>query len=182
MKITFTKNKEDFQALSQYIRRRVCRISGANTLIFFSQILIYFFLGLGVMMVFDMYQHHKHGADARILQIGLGALIVTGILYQAVPYWLNRRYSAAFLKDQGIGISTYEVELTENGIIERTAVSEMLTKWEGIQRVEMDTKHIGLLIDNASYIWIPKQAFTSEDEIQGFLSSVHSHCPLQRTE
>ncbi len=175
MKVTFDSTRDDFNAQLAYVQKRVCRLAGIKTYAFFSNMITFFFFGLGGVLLFDVYRHYQ-GRLTRLLHLGLGAVIVGIILYILFPRLLNRRFNTFLLSETGITLGTHEIDLTGDGIIERTPVSETLTKWNGIQDIEHDTDYIGIFTDNASCFWIPKRAFSSEQEMKDFITEIHNHC------
>lgn len=174
MNVTFDMTRDDFDAQLAYIRKRITYFSGMKTWCFFSNILTFFFWGLGGVMLFDFYRHYQ-GKLTRLLVLGFGAVILGIIVYILMSHLGRRRFNAYLLSETGITLGPHGISLTDGGIIERTPFSEMLTKWTGIQGVEHTTKHIGIFTDNASCIWVPKRAFSSESEIKNFLTTIQSH-------
>lgn len=81
-------------------------------------------------------------------------------------------FSFAFIllsssKTNGI-IGVHEYEISEEGLHEKTAANEGLSKWEGIQEVTIAGPYILFRISGYLFHIIPKRSFVSLDAFNDF--------------
>jgi YcxB-like protein len=62
----------------------------------------------------------------------------------------------------------HRVTLTEDGILERTAVNEQRTSWAGVDRVEQNADYIFIYTSPAAAHMIPRRAFPNTREAEAF--------------
>jgi len=73
-----------------------------------------------------------------------------------------------------------KVELTESGIDYVSGTSTYKPTWPEVASV-FQTKQLLLLCDDSEYVLlIPKRAFTSEKQLDGFLELAHQKTVLER--
>lgn len=60
-------------------------------------------------------------------------------------------------------LGTHELELTEDGIIERSEVGEHKTTWQGIERIISTTEHTFVYVSALMAQVIPRNAVTEGD-------------------
>jgi len=85
--------------------------------------------------------------------------------------WLMRRVIRKQVADerpQRGQLGRHTLSLSEDGLIERTAVGESRTAWTGVDRVEQDRAYIFIYTSAAAAHVIPKRAFRSAEEAERF--------------
>ena len=85
--------------------------------------------------------------------------------------WLMRRVIRRQVADerpQRGQLGRHTLSLSEDGLIERTAVGESRTAWTGVDRVEQDRAYIFIYTSAAAAHVIPKRAFRSAEEAERF--------------
>ncbi len=99
------------------------------------------------------------------------AFAIVALLQWAVGRWLMRRAVREVVndlkRDKG-QVGRHRIVLDEAGVFESTIVGEMRTSWAGIDRLEQDRDYIFIYTQpHASHV-IPKRAFSSPQEADGF--------------
>jgi hypothetical protein len=85
--------------------------------------------------------------------------------------WLMRRAILRLLQDEKPGrgqLGKHRVVLTEDGLVETTAVGESRTSWAGVHRIEQNSQYIFIYTSPAMAHVIPKRAFRDVEEAEGF--------------
>ena len=65
-------------------------------------------------------------------------------------------------------LGPHTVELTDEGVVERTAVRELKVKWEAVERVAHSEEHLYIWTSGFNALVLPKRAFESEDALKAF--------------
>jgi YcxB-like protein len=77
----------------------------------------------------------------------------------------ERTYSAG--KNAGL-LGPHTVELTEEGVVERTPVRELKVKWEAVERVASSETHLFIWTSGFNALVVPRRAFADEDALKAF--------------
>lgn len=102
----------------------------------------------------------------------LGALILLA-WYALFPRRLEsmqrgfteRTYAAG--KNAGL-LGPHTVELTEEGVVERTPVRELKVKWEAVEKVASSDTHLFVWTSGFNALVVPRRAFADEDSLKAF--------------
>lgn len=62
----------------------------------------------------------------------------------------------------------HELEIRDDGLVERTSVNESLHRWAGFQKVVSNNSYLYIYVTNVMIHLVPKRYFTSEHEAQSF--------------
>jgi hypothetical protein len=84
---------------------------------------------------------------------------------------LMRRAILQLLKAENPGkgqLGSHRVVLSEDGVVEKTAVGESRTSWAGVDRIEQNPEYVYIYTSPASAHVIPKRAFRNMQEAEGF--------------
>jgi hypothetical protein len=79
-------------------------------------------------------------------------------------------------KNAGL-LGPHTVELTEEGIVERTPVRELKVKWEAMERVAHSDQHLFLWTSGFNALVLPRRAFESEDALKAFTAHAAMRIP-----
>ena len=116
------------------------------------------------------------GADgfvfSRISLLFIAVTLALVVLFQwCLERWLMRRFIRRMLKDERPdrgALGRHRVVLSEDGVLESTAVNESRTAWAGVDRVEQSPAYIFIYTTPAAAHVIPKRAFTDPHEAEAF--------------
>lgn len=156
MDIEVTITRTDFLELNKfvYFRNRLKRSFGIAT----------FFI------VVWLYILNKNGPFSII------SILVQLVVFYAcwgVLIFLLRQLAVWRIKNSpdtnGALLGTKQYQLTDEGIKEITEISESLTKWKGIQKIEETSEYIFVFIDRIAAYVFPKRAFGSKEELDQFI-------------
>jgi hypothetical protein len=84
---------------------------------------------------------------------------------------LMRRFIRRLLEDEKPGrgqLGKHRLAMSEEGVVESTAVSESRTTWAGVDRVEQNSDYIFIYTSPAAAHMIPKRAFRELQEAEAF--------------
>jgi hypothetical protein len=70
-------------------------------------------------------------------------------------------------KNAGL-LGPHTVELTDEGVVERTPVRELKVKWEAVEKVASSPEHLFLWTSAFSALIVPRRAFADEDALKAF--------------
>ncbi len=74
------------------------------------------------------------------------------------------------LSDGVLGM--HEYELQDDGLFERTAVNETLTKWERIKGISRAGQYLAIELPQGAFYIFPRRSFANEDEQLAFHAEV----------
>lgn len=77
----------------------------------------------------------------------------------------ERTYQAG--KNAGL-LGPHTVELTDEGVVERTPVRELKVKWEAVEKVASTDSHLFLWTSGFNALVLPRRAFADEDALKAF--------------
>ena len=77
----------------------------------------------------------------------------------------ERTYRAG--RNKGL-LGPHVVELTEEGVVERTALRELKVKWEAVERLASSDQHLFIWTSGFNALVVPRRAFASEDALKAF--------------
>lgn len=95
--------------------------------------------------------------------LGVGAAIVHAFVrtYEQGKYLLREPH--------GILCGEHELECRDGAIIERSPERETWRTWDHVSSVEEGPKHVGLIMKTPPCVWLPKNAFASQEDLAAFL-------------
>ena len=70
-------------------------------------------------------------------------------------------------KNAGL-LGPHTVELTDEGVIERTPVRELKVKWEAMEKIAHSDQHVFLWTSGFNALVLPRRAFADEDALKAF--------------
>ena len=99
------------------------------------------------------------------------AIPITFLFQWCLDRWLVRRVILRLLKDEKPGkgqLGRHRIVVSQEGLIESTAVGESRTSWGGVDRIEQDPHYIFIYTSPAAAHVIPKRAFRDPEEADAF--------------
>lgn len=116
------------------------------------------------------------GADGfAISRVSLTFMVVAipiVFLFQSfLDRWLVRRVILRLLDDEKPGrgqLGMHRIVVSQDGLIESTAVGESRTSWGGVDRIEQDQHYIFIYTSPAAAHVVPKRAFRNPQEADAF--------------
>lgn len=116
------------------------------------------------------------GADGFVLSRVSFTFIVVAILIallfqRFLERWLVRRAILQLVKEERPGkgqLGKHRMVVSEDGLVETTAVGESRTSWAGVDRVEQNPDYIFIYTTPAAAHLIPKRAFRNLQEADAF--------------
>jgi hypothetical protein len=116
------------------------------------------------------------GPDGFVLSRVSFTFILVAFPVVAFAQWfletrLMRRAIRRMLEEERPGrgqVGKHRLALSEDGIVESTAVSESRTSWAGVDRVEQNSDYIFIYTSAAAAHMIPKRAFRDLQEAEAF--------------
>jgi hypothetical protein len=159
VEITYSLDREDFWGFQRYTLLNVQPFKRNMIVNMVIQYLVFAVIGI-------------------LLRAGTGEVIgltlIGGSAGVAELWWSSRRNSIRLLDGKPGLLGEHTIRISEEGVRERTAVSDGLITWAGIRRVVEGTTHIYLFIEAHMAFVIPKRAFRDEDEAKRFLEEASS--------
>jgi YcxB-like protein len=114
-------------------------------------------------------------------RISLGFILVAVPIVFAFQWCLERWLIGRAIRqlftderpDRGV-LGRHRVVLSDDGVLESTAVNQSSHAWAGVDRVEESADHIFIYTSVAAAHVIPKRAFRDPEEAEAFLRLAHS--------
>jgi hypothetical protein len=131
----------------------------------------YWFLALLVVAVMPAI-----GAGGFVIsRVDYKFFLITFAIIAALQWYLGRRLMRRailqLLKEERPGrgqLGKHRVVLTDDGLLESTAVGESRTSWAGVNRVEHNAEYIFIYTSPAAAQVIPKRAFKGTQQAEAF--------------
>ncbi len=99
------------------------------------------------------------------------ALPIVLVVQWCLERWLVRRAILRLLREEKPGrgqLGTHRIVVSEDGLIESTAVGESRTSWVGVDRIEQNPAYIFIYTSPSAAHLIPKRAFSDGQEAERF--------------
>ncbi len=99
------------------------------------------------------------------------ALPIVFLFQWCLDRFLVRRAILQMLKDhkpEKGQLGKHRIVLSEDGVVESTAVGESRTSWAGVERIEQSPDYIFIYTSPVAAHVIPKRAFRDVQEAEGF--------------
>ena len=116
------------------------------------------------------------GPDGFVIsRVNFTFLVIAFPIVALAQWFLERRLMGRAIRrllkeekpDRG-QLGRHKVMLTEDGVVESTAVGESRTSWAGVDRIEQNPEYIFIYTSPAAAHVIPKRAFRDMQEAEGF--------------
>jgi hypothetical protein len=122
------------------------------------------------------------GADGfSVSRISFGfiavALAIVFLFQWCLERWVIRHAIRQLLKDERPDrgqLGRHRVILSDDGVVESTAVNQSRTAWAGVDRVEQSSDYIFLYTSPAAAHVIPKRAFKDAEQAEAFFRLARS--------
>ena len=106
-----------------------------------------------------------------VLIFGVSASL--GALLSVIVYltFLLIRVRGALKEGDGV-LGEHDYQLTDDGLLEKTAVNETIAKWSGIKEVDRTSKFAFIELKSGAVHIIPLRFFSSQSHEASFLSEI----------
>lgn len=172
MTIRYTLTPADYAAVQAHFQQRSGILTNIGRRI--APLLVLFIVAVTMVVVPDPRRINFAG-PALLIGVALCVAFFIGpIARLPLMKRLSRgrtRRTAEFLLARGHNrsfLTEHRVQLGEQGIAADTDVASTTISWRGIERIENNETHIFILCGPASYMVIPRRAFTSPTEADAF--------------
>jgi hypothetical protein len=163
---SFKLTRQDLAALQKRSVRRLTEISGANSKLFFANLLAWIPLGIALALFSEMYRRFPSLSPSLNL---IAAALVAGLaLAVGAAYYKQRLYKQAWLADDGWFLAEQTVDADAEGLRIRTARGETRFEWTAFMHRAEDDANLYLFIDNAQAVVVPKSALGSAGDAAQF--------------
>lgn len=122
------------------------------------------------------------GADGFVVSRVNFTFLITALPIVALGQWfletrLMRRAILKLLKEEKPGkglLGKHTMIVSEEGLVERTAVGESRTSWAGVDRIEQNAEYIFIYTSAAAAHVVPKRAFGDGQAAEDFYRRVRT--------
>jgi len=134
-----------------------------------------FVLIMGIFMASQSLQEPELAASSLAHKIAfaviyeilyLGALFVIYVVLIGLTILLGR--------NRGI-LGEHVLEVTPDGLLERTDVNESLFRWPGFHKIRETRRYLYLYVTDVQVHLVPKRAFASPTEMRAFQDEIQRH-------
>lgn len=84
-----------------------------------------------------------------------------------------------FKKFRGF-LGGHELEIRDDGLVERTSVNESLHRWSGFHKVARTSRYLYIYVTDHNVHIVPRRCFASEQEQQAFQDELERHIKAAR--
>jgi YcxB-like protein len=103
--------------------------------------------------------------------------LMTAIVWSVTV--LSLALPVAFKKHKGL-LGEHELEIQQEGLVERTAFNEAIHRWAGFHKVVRTRGYLIIYVtDNTAHI-VPRRCFPSDHELNHFESALRRHLPFSK--
>ncbi|PAB61076.1 YcxB family protein [Anaeromicrobium sediminis] len=160
MKITYDTTKEDYWNFNKYVKYNNFRTKMTIILaIILVPITIY--ISLGAI------------TNSKIYSL-VCAVISFGIIYYIMVHGTRKR-AFKFAEDEGGILGKHTIEVSEEGITEKTYYCSRFHIWNSVKNIEMTEEYIFIFLSEIQAYPIPKRAFKTENEAVKFYNFLIRH-------
>jgi hypothetical protein len=122
-----------------------------------------------------------------VLSPGFGTRPFSGLVFEGVGYIIGfvailalaqcvmGMATAFLLKQRGV-VGEHILEITEQGLIERTDCNETLHKWSSVCRIQSLGPYLYIYVGDNNSHQVPKRCFSAE-ELSSFEAALRMHAP-----
>ena len=79
-----------------------------------------------------------------------------------------------FKKFRGF-LGDHELEIREDGLVERTDVNESVHRWAGFHKIATTGRYLYIYVTDNNVHIVPRRYFASEQELRAFRDEIHRH-------
>jgi hypothetical protein len=166
VRIRYDVTVDDLLAFALYQSGRSLRRRGAGGIVW----------GVAAMLGLIAVTTTLMGKEAAMVMLPLAVVpifFILGMLFK-VGFWPNTRRTLRRLHEESLptgATGPHEMELVEDGLVERTPYSERRTPLQGVQRISSDGERTFIYIGPAMAYVIPNRA-VSEGDLEAFTEAV----------
>lgn len=175
MSIKTDITRQDYTAFVVHVARTVSATNGGRIVRMFIAIT----MGLGIGLALALLDLLFHPSILVALLCGgvAGAFLSMAVISNVSRRQMQRMTPA----DDGFILGAQETFLEEEGIRLRSAHHQASFEWSLVQGVAMTAQHVYVLVDSVAGIILPKRAFSSEAELEQFVSEIERRSGKQRS-
>jgi len=166
---------EDYTAFVKHVARSVSVTDGDRLVRMF--IAVAFGLGIGfVVSLFNISWKPTILAAMVCGALGGGFLLMVAVS-SATRKQLRRMRPA----EDGYVLGSQETSIEEPGIRQQSSRHQSFFQWSLVRGIKITDQHIFVMVDRTAGIILPKPAFSSDTELQQFVSELERHSGKRRT-
>lgn len=107
--------------------------------------------------------------------ICLLATIVITCAWVPFCFWSLRRHYIKTIQEQPGVLGIHSLEITSEGVWQRTTISESLLLWNGFAEIVENNDQILFFLNQKFAVVIPKHAFQSQEDVKHFLDTATAY-------
>lgn len=158
----------DWSAFVRFVARNVSTGSGGGL----GRLLIAVGVGTVVGVMFSM-----TGAELHFVSLLVGAVGSAMWLIVVARLQARRMIPAA----DGYILGPRQVTLSDDGVRETSQLHESLFRWNGVRGARFTDQHVFLMMDKNAAILVPRRAFATDHEREGFVAEIQQRATKHAT-
>lgn len=174
MEIQYKQRVEDYYNAYKYISRRLNSTTRWRYLSTLSGGAFGLLVTLGVISIGKHYQKYKY-FESEELNYGL-AFLGIGVIVLIVGIWIyNKNIRPLIFEDDWLYLSLQKFIVNDECLVQKMGENEHKYQWQYVKSIEKTNEYIFVFIDRAAALYIPRHAFSSEQDYAAFHEALQSH-------
>ncbi|WP_172205284.1 YcxB family protein [Niveibacterium sp. COAC-50] len=172
MKCSFTLSKDDYKALMKVVSKRLVALSGANTKLFFVNLLVWFVIGIAFSMHISMLRKYPGITHDILFVAGFSLAALAAIIIGSA--YRNQIVRRVAHSGDSWFYQTQAAEFDATGLTASGSYGETRYVWSAFKHVEEDTANLYLFLDNSQAYVLPKKALAdcgADQDVRAWLAS-----------
>jgi hypothetical protein len=133
---------------------------------------------LGIMHVFSLWMNLRSpevAAQSTGFKIFYSVIFTCGMIVFVGVFTMLAIGTMVMVKKYRGFLGEHELEIREDGLMERTDVNESLNRWAGFHKIVRTTRYLYIYVTDNSYHIVPLKYFGSEAEERTFRDEMEKH-------
>ena len=179
MEIEYKQTTSDYYNAYKHISRRLNASTKWRYLATISGGIFGLLLVLGVISIGKFYEKYSF-IESEELNFGLSAIAIgTAVLIVGLKIYSSKVRSLIF-EENGLYLSPQKFQIEENFLLQSLGENQYRYLWKYVKEVEKTKEYIYLFIDRGAALYIPRHAFSSDENYDAFYESLYSHAKQYR--
>src|SRR5665213_1961298 len=140
-----------------------------------NRVLIGFYLMVTLWMVWDGLRAPEMATRTTGFKIFFAAFFVAAMFCVVCGLTMFTRVCVVMSKKYRGFLGEHELEIRDDGLVERTDVNESLHRWTGFHKIIVTGRYLYIYVTDNNVHIVPRRHFASELELKAFRDEIERH-------
>lgn len=171
MEIEYQQTAADFYTANKHVYSRLYASTRWRFVLLIAGIVMGFTFVWGTLSIGDFYEKYEV-LGLENLTSGLIAITIGAISFTAGVLIYNAKVRPLIFEEGGLFLSPIKFIIREEHLLHTMGDNEHYYQWKYVKEVEKTKECIYIFIDRAAALYIPRHAFSSEEEYGAFFDEL----------